>query len=70
MSLTATLPSVADLLSMGLDEFSPPVLFSSILGTALLSPALLLAALSWVVGSGALMEAIAVRSNAAESRAK
>ena len=53
---------------MGLDEFSPPVLFSSILGTALLPPALLLAALSWVAGSGAVMEAIAVRSNTAEKQ--
>ena len=53
---------------MGLDEFSPRVLFSCILGTALFPSALLLAALSWVAGSGALMEAIAVRSNAAEKQ--
>src|SRR5258706_1308642 len=53
---------------MGLDKFSPQVLFSCILGIALLPPALLLAALSWVAGSGALMEAIAVRSSAAENQ--
>jgi SAM-dependent methyltransferase len=53
---------------MGLDKFSPQVLFSCILGIALLPPALLLAALSWVAGSGALMEAIAVRSSAAEKQ--
>ena len=50
---------------MGLDGFSPQVLFSWILGIALFPPALLLAALSWVAGSGALMEVIAVDSCAA-----
>jgi SAM-dependent methyltransferase len=50
---------------MGLDEFSPRVLFSCVLGAALFPPALLLAAMSWVAGSGALMEAIAVESCAA-----
>ena len=53
---------------MGLDEFSPQVLFSCILGIALLPPALLLAAVSWVAGSGALMEAIAVDSYAPEKQ--
>jgi SAM-dependent methyltransferase len=53
---------------MGLDEFSPQVLFAWILAIALLPPALLLAAVSWVAGSGALMEAIAVRSSAAEKQ--
>ena len=50
---------------MGLDEFSPQVLFSWFLGAVLLPPALLLAAVSWLAGSGALMEAIAVDSCAA-----
>jgi 2-polyprenyl-3-methyl-5-hydroxy-6-metoxy-1,4-benzoquinol methylase len=50
---------------MGLDKFSPQVLFSSMLGIALLLPALLLAVVSWMAGSGALMEAIAVDSKAA-----
>jgi SAM-dependent methyltransferase len=53
---------------MGLDEFSTHVLFSWILGIALLPLALLLAAVSWVAGSGALMEAIAVDSNAAPKK--
>jgi SAM-dependent methyltransferase len=53
---------------MGLDGFSPQVLFSCFLGTALFPPALLLAALSWAAGSGALMEAIAVRSIACEKQ--
>jgi SAM-dependent methyltransferase len=50
---------------MGLDEFSPQVLFSWVLGATLLPLASLLAAVSWAAGSGALMEAIAVDSRAA-----
>jgi 2-polyprenyl-3-methyl-5-hydroxy-6-metoxy-1,4-benzoquinol methylase len=47
---------------MGLDKFSPRVLFSWVLAALLLPPALLLATVSWLAGSGALMEAIAVIS--------
>jgi SAM-dependent methyltransferase len=53
---------------MGLDEFSPQVLFSFIIGVALLPPAMLLAGVSWAAGSGALMEAIAVDSGAAPNQ--
>jgi SAM-dependent methyltransferase len=47
---------------MGLDRLSPRVCFSWLLGVALVAPALLLAIVSWAVGRGALMEAIAVDS--------
>jgi len=53
---------------MGLDKFSAHVLFSCILGIVLLLPALLLAFVSWVARRGALMEAIAVDSRAAEKQ--
>ena len=54
---------------IGLDEFSPRVILSCILGMALLPPALLLAVISWMGGRGALMEAIAVDSRVAEKQA-
>ena len=50
---------------MGLDPFGPAVILSFVLGAALALPATLLAGASWLAGSGALMEAIAIRSKAA-----
>jgi SAM-dependent methyltransferase len=44
---------------MGLDPIGPTVLFSFVLGSILLAPALLLAGISWLAESGALMEAVA-----------
>ena len=46
---------------MGLDPFSPRILFSGILAALLVPPAILLALASWPAGRGALMEAVAVR---------
>jgi len=50
---------------MGLDGFSPRLIFSCLIGVILLPPALLMAVLSWLAGKGALMEAIAVDSHSA-----
>ncbi|HMD32845.1 MAG TPA: class I SAM-dependent methyltransferase [Candidatus Acidoferrales bacterium] len=50
----------------GLDPFGPRVAFSFALGALLAAPATLLAGASWLARSGALMEATAVRSAAAE----
>jgi hypothetical protein len=44
---------------MGLDPIGPTVLFSFVLGAILLAPALLLAGISWLAESGALLEAVA-----------
>jgi len=49
---------------MGLDGFSSQVFFSWLIGVVLLPPALLMAVVSWLAGSGALMQAIAVDSRA------
>jgi SAM-dependent methyltransferase len=51
---------------MGLDPFGPAVLLSCALSILLAPPALLLSMVSWVAGSGALMEAIAVKPVPAE----
>lgn len=48
---------------MGLDRFGPAVLFSFMLGTVLLVPALLLALASWIAKRGGVMEAIAVAAH-------
>jgi SAM-dependent methyltransferase len=53
---------------VGLDGFNIRVFFSWLLAAALFPVALLVAALSWLAGSGALMEAIAVNSDAAAER--
>jgi SAM-dependent methyltransferase len=53
---------------MGLDGFSIQVFFSWLIAAGLLPLALLVAVVSWLAGSGALMEAIAVASNAAPKR--
>jgi len=45
---------------MGLDPFGPAVVLSFMLGAVLVVPATLLAGASWLAGSGALMEAIAI----------
>ena len=45
---------------MGLDPFGPAVLLSFFLAAVLFLPALLLAAASWLAGSGALRQATAV----------
>jgi SAM-dependent methyltransferase len=50
---------------MGLDGFSFQIFIAWLIGAALLPPALLAAVVSWLAGSGALMEAIAVDSCAA-----
>jgi SAM-dependent methyltransferase len=55
---------------MGLDRFSVRVVFSMVLGAILLPPALVLSAVSWAAGRGALMEAIAVNASPIEGTEK
>jgi hypothetical protein len=47
---------------MALDPFGPAVLLSFFLAAVLFLPALLLAAASWLAGSGSLMQATALVS--------